>query len=156
MDYPLQTLLELRERAAETADADVARQVAVVAEMKGRLQAMREHAASLRDSSQQQRVVATASISGAQIRAVTEYRSALVAEAETTATKADALFADLQEEEAKLAELRAIQASAHADVAVVQKHKDAWVEDRNSVRAKKAADELDDIALRKWMEMRRE
>ena len=156
MAYPLHVLLELRRRAVDDAEADIARSIAEVTRVSAKLDGLKQAKANAENTREAQRIQTGTVVSGRQIAATTNYRRALQAEAEGLAHDIARLSGALEVAQQTLRDAKAAHKEVYIAWEAVRRHQEAWVADRRSEAAKRAEAALDEIALRQWREANHE
>lgn len=153
-EYPLEVLLEMRERERDEAQttlsqemADLERRQRTVREKTAELEEVRERRVEARDAADQ---AIGAGISVARMQVSDEYQLGLEVEEQTARGRVDEAMQEVARQRRSVEKARGALEAAQKELLAVEKHHAKWKEEQDVVAKRKASSEMDEIAMRLW------
>ncbi len=153
-EYPLEALLDIRERERDEAERALAREMA---ELERRQQTVKKRTAELEDirgRKKSAREEADAAMSDgmsiAQMGMHDEYVRGLDIEEASARERVDDAMQNVARQRRTVEKARAALEHAQKELLAVEKHHENWQQEEAIIARRKASNEMDEIAMRLW------
>jgi flagellar export protein FliJ len=150
MNYPLESVIKLRETARDEALSQLALALADLEKATRRVAELGHQVEQARQNHMDTRQRRSTSHDHAFVRMCSDYLAALEAEIDTLIGEQALAEQDRQKAELVVQDRRAQLATAEREIQAVLKHKDLWLAEQRLNRARRDEAALDDLALQQW------